>query len=143
VFFFALAIHSIFDGLSIGSETSVGGFYALLFAVGGHKILDGFALGVPMYFAKFGRAHTVFSLVFCAAMTPLGILIGKAATDGVGEQQATLARAIIISMSAGSFIFISVVELLPAGLMDGKHLVSKMLVTAIGWGVMAMLAIWV
>jgi len=143
VFFFALAIHSIFDGLSIGAETDVGAFWALLFAVGGHKLLDGFALGVPIFFAKLSRAHTIFSLVFCAAMTPVGILIGKATTDGSDERQATLARAVILSMSAGTFIFISIVELLPAGLMDGKYLLPKMAVTTLGWGIMALLALWV
>ena len=49
VFFVALAVHSIFDGMSIGTESTVAGFYGLLFAVGGHKLLDGFALGYDSF----------------------------------------------------------------------------------------------
>jgi zinc transporter 1/2/3 len=142
-FFLALSVHSVFDGLSIGSEGTVKGFYSLLFAVVGHKLLDGFALGVPLYFAKLPKGHTIFALVFCALMTPIGIVIGKAATTELEGRQAQLSRGIFLSLSAGSFVFISIVELLPAGLMDGKYLLWKMLVTSIGWGIMAMLAIWV
>ena len=76
--------------------------------------------------ADFPRRHTAFALVFCALMTPLGILIGMAATETVRGASGQLSKAVIISMSSGSFIFISLVELLPAGLSNGKHLLPKM-----------------
>ena len=143
VFFIALSVHSIFDGLSIGAEQDLNGFYALLFAVGGHKLLDGFALGVPVFFARLPRAHTIFALVFCALCTPVGIIVGMVSTEQVSGVQGSLSKAIILAMSFGSFVFISIVELLPAGLNDGKHLISKMFVTGLGWGAMVLIAIWV
>ena len=73
LFLAALALHSIFDGASIGAEDSVQGFYALLFAVASHKLLDGFALGVPVYYAKLGTVHTAVALGLSALMTPIGI----------------------------------------------------------------------
>ena len=106
-------------------------------------LLDGFALGVPVMLADFPRKHTAFALVFCALMTPLGILIGMAATETVRGASGQLSKAVIISMSSGSFIFISLVELLPAGLSNGKHLLPKMAVVFLGWGAMALLALWV
>jgi len=143
VFFFALALHSIFDGLSIGGETTMQGYWAMLFAVASHKILDGFALGTPVYFARLPKFHTIFALVFCALMTPMGIVVGMWATNNIESRGGLLSKAIILSLSTGSFIFISLVELLPAGLMDGQHLLAKMGVCAIGFACMAIVAIWV
>jgi len=143
IFFVALSIHSVFDGLSIGSATTMDGFYALLGAVVGHKALDGFALGVPVFFADLPLFHMWFALIFTALMTPMGTIIGIAATSGVAGIHGQLSKAIILSISAGSFYFISLVELLPAGLQDGKHLKFKFLVTSVGFGMMALVAIWV
>jgi zinc transporter 1/2/3 len=143
VFFFALAIHSIFDGLSVGAEMDVSGFYALLVAVAVHKGLDGFALGVPVYYAKFSTIHNVIILIFCAGMTPLGIGIGRAATSGYQGADGQLAKAIILSLSTGSFFFIGLMEMLPAGLADGKWIKLKIALVFIGWGIMALLALWV
>jgi zinc transporter ZupT len=144
IFFVALSVHSIFDGLSVGSESSLSGFYALLVAVASHKLLDGFALGVPLFFARLPLWHTVFAMVFCSAMTPLGLGIAMAITsDDVHGQRGKLAQAIMLSMSFGSFIFISLVELLPAGLADGKWLKTKFMALFIGWGIMALIALWV
>jgi len=144
LFFIALSLHSIFDGLSIGAEQEISGFYSLLIAVLGHKFFDGFALGVPVYFAKLPVQHTIFALVFTSAMTPLGIGIGWAATSaGNTSASQLLAEAIILSLSAGSFLFISLIELLPAALANGKNPWLKCAVFTLGWGLMALIALWV
>jgi zinc transporter ZupT len=41
-----VALHSIFDGLSLGAVSSRSEFYSLLIAVVSHKALDGFSLGL-------------------------------------------------------------------------------------------------
>lgn len=140
VFFFALSLHAVFDGLSLGSETTFQGFYGILAAVVSHKVFDGVALGIPVYLADMKPLHSLFALVFCAAMTPLGIAIGLIATELASGEQAMLAEAIIISLSAGSFLFISLVELLPASLHDGRYVKSKMGAFVLGWLAMVILA---
>jgi zinc transporter 1/2/3 len=81
IFYVALALHAVFDGLSIGAEQSSNGFYGILIAVLVHKGLDGFTLGIPIYYANFSRRHTIVALVFSALMTPLGTAIGMGATS--------------------------------------------------------------
>jgi len=143
IFFVALSLHSIFDGLGIGAETNLKGFYSLLVAVLGHKLLDGFALGVPLYFANLPKWQTYFALIFCACMTPLGIAVGIASTQFYEGPTGKLASAIILSLSSGSFFFISLVELIPSGMnMHGWHK-SKMAAVVIGWGLMAFIALYV
>ncbi len=134
LFFIALSIHSIFDGLGVGAADNVANFYALLTvrcsntlqhqslsflsnlmrfccyggeqAVLTHKALDGFALGVPVFMARWKFSQTAFALTFCAAMTPLGVVIGMAATDTLQGSQALLSKAVILSMSGKIFLFL-------------------------------------
>jgi zinc transporter ZupT len=75
-------------------------------------------------------------------MTPLGIGIGWAATSA-DPQHSTLASAIVVSMSAGSFLFISVLELLPAALHDGRFVAGKLAAFLAGFVAMAALAAYV
>lgn len=144
IFFIALSLHAITDGLSIGAgEEGSTGFYGILIAVIAHKALDGFALGVPLFYAKLPKLHTIFLILFCCAMTPLGIGIGIAATQSVSSKNSDLAKGIVLSISMGSFIFITLWEMLPAALNQGKHLGVKLIATFLGWGLMALLAVWV
>jgi zinc transporter ZupT len=143
IFLTALSVHSVFDGLAVGSETDTDGFLGLLIAVIIHKLLDGFALGVPIFYAKFSKLQTFLALAFCACMTPLGIGIGWVTTESQSGASALLTRAIFLSMSLGSFIYIALIELLPAGLASPKFMVQKIVVAVFGWGLMALLALWV
>eukprot|EP01098_Paradermamoeba_levis_P013993 TRINITY_DN6548_c0_g1_i2.p2 TRINITY_DN6548_c0_g1~~TRINITY_DN6548_c0_g1_i2.p2 ORF type:complete len:128 (-),score=34.01 TRINITY_DN6548_c0_g1_i2:255-638(-) len=123
------------------------GFYALLTAVCGHKLLDGIALGVPFFLAEVNLRICALAFFFCSAMTPMGIGIGMAITDQYSGSSAMLAKAIIISLSAGSFLFIALVEFLPTGFQTGSNsslvLTLKLVALIVGWGVMALIAIWV
>ena len=144
IFFVALSLHAITDGLSIGAhEEESAGTYGILIAVIAHKALDGLALGIPLYYAKLPKFHTIFAIIVCCLMTPLGIGIGIAATKTVEGGGSNLAKAITVSISLGSFIFISLWEMLPAGLNHGKKLGVKLVATLLGWGLMALLALWV
>eukprot|EP01012_Entosiphon_sulcatum_P011982 TRINITY_DN17457_c0_g1_i1.p1 TRINITY_DN17457_c0_g1~~TRINITY_DN17457_c0_g1_i1.p1 ORF type:complete len:384 (+),score=54.14 TRINITY_DN17457_c0_g1_i1:27-1154(+) len=143
LFFVALSIHSIFDGLSVGAEQELSGFYALMIALVTHKLLDGFALGVPVFYARLPLFHTLFALIFCASMTPLGIGIGWAATATMNGARATLARAIIVSISAGSFLFIAFIEMLPAAFEHERYILLKIISCFLGFGLMAIIALWV
>jgi zinc transporter ZupT len=142
IFFFALSLHAISDGLSLGAEDGGSGFYGILVAVVVHKGLDGFALGVPLFYAKLPKFHTIFAIIFCSLMTPLGVGIGLAATNSIASSQSALAQGIVLSISMGSFIFISLWEMLPAGLHQGKWLAGKLAAVFLGWGIMALLALW-
>ena len=107
-----------------------------------HKAFDGLALGVPVYLARLPPLQTWGSLIFCAAMTPLGIGIGWAATSYQGPNS-KLASAIILGMSAGSFLFISLLELLPSALHDGRLVAGKLTAFVVGFVAMAALAAYV
>lgn len=143
IFLVALSIHSILDGLGLGAEDEKSGFYGLLVAVLAHKMLDGFALGVPIYFANFSMLQSVISLVFCALMTPLGMGIGMAVATLYDTSGALLTKAIILSVTCGSFFYISLIELLPSGLCTPGWLKLKLFLAFFGWACLGFIALWV
>jgi solute carrier family 39 (zinc transporter), member 1/2/3 len=139
LFLLAISVHSVFDGLSIGSENSKWGFYGVLIAVCSHKLLDGLALGIPIYNAKFSKFQSCACLLLSSLMTPFGILTGWL----LSYSQNNLITAILLSLSLGSFIYISLIELLPAALSDQKYIHWKLLTAFLSWAFMAIIAIWV
>jgi zinc transporter ZupT len=142
IFLTALSIHSIFDGLGVGSELDADKFKNLLVAVVIHKLLDGFALGIPLYLAEIEKRNAWISLAFCAAMTPLGIGIGWAASAYMDSLANLLVRAIFLSFSMGSFIYIAFNELLPVSFESNNYLNVKLALLILSWGVMSLLALW-
>jgi zinc transporter ZupT len=145
VFFVALSLHSVLDGLSIGvdgEETEAADIAPRAIAVLGHKVFDGIALGVPVYLSGMPRWHANAAIVLAALSTPLGVALGIATSETVetGSASSYLANACILSLSAGSYLFISLMELFPATLHDGRYVQAKLGAFAVGWAAMAALA---
>ena len=80
---------------------------------------------------------------FCALMTPMGIGIGWGISASFSGASLLLAQAIIISITSGSFLFISVSELLPAALHDGRLTLLKIGTFTLGFTAMAVLAAFI
>lgn len=137
VFAAALAVHSILDGFAIGSEQSINGFYSMLIAVLSHKGFDGLVLGVPLFLGGVSLTTSVIILFISALMTPLGIGIALAVTE---TALSVLPQAIVLSISAGSFLYISIIEMLPAAIRDGRLVHIKLVAFFIGWFALAIIA---
>lgn len=143
IFILALSLHAVFDGLSLGAEQNKETFYGILAAVVGHKLFDGLAAGAAVFSSALPFRHALVLVVFCALMTPLGIIIGMVSTDAVASTQVLLASSIIVAISSGSFLFISLTELMPASLADGRLMVPKLLAFFLGYAAMIILAAFV
>lgn len=143
VFVLALSLHAVFDGLSLGAEQNLEGFYSLVIAVCAHKAFDGLAVGAAVYPANFSFLQSMLMIGVCAAMTPIGIAIGYGATAADGHKNAVLAEAIIVSLSGGSFLFISLAELLPSAIRDGRLVAVKLGAFIAGWIALVVLARYV
>jgi len=137
----ALSVHSIFDGLSLGAEKSKSGFVALVIAQLSHKAMDGLAVAVPVYLARMSNKASIFACTFAALMTPIGIGIGMAISDSTKGSSSKIAQAIIMALSSGTFLFIGLVELIPAALADRRRTKTKLLLVLIGVTGMCLLAL--
>ncbi|CAM9748580.1 unnamed protein product [Ectocarpus sp. 8 AP-2014] len=117
----ALSVHSVMEGLGVGAKTTKA--YNLLFAIGVHKGLAAYALGASLLQSGVhGKQVTLFVLAF-SAMTPLGILLG-AIIEKDGEDDS--AGAVCVALAAGTFLYVSLMEVLPPELASTENGWSKM-----------------
>ncbi len=80
-------------------------------------------------------------LVVTAAVSPIGLAIGMGILESMEQNPAglLLGQGIVFSMSAGSFLFIALLELLPSALSDGRLVHLKVAAFGIGYLAMAIL----
>jgi zinc transporter ZupT len=115
-----------------------------------HKSLAGFALGTSLL--RGGTSPTRFVVVggAFASASPCGALLSSAGAWLLGT---TTFAPVVIGLSAGTFLYVGVVELLAKELAaaavasatnsegDGDE-VAKLVLFLVGWGAMALLALW-
>lgn len=113
----AVSIHSIFEGLAIGLQTSSTAVYRLLLAVSFHKVIVTVSLGLQI--ARIKR-KLIFAIIFgivysCAA--PLGVFIGSLVASNTDD----LTVGIMQSLACGTFIYVAAFEILPEELRSPKR----------------------
>jgi zinc transporter ZupT len=97
------------------------------------------------FLANLRLAHRWAILIVTATVTPLGIAIATGISESLEENimSLNLAQGIIFSMSAGSFLFIALMELLPSSLSDGRLPFLKTALFTGGFLLMAILGAYV
>jgi zinc and cadmium transporter len=114
--FVGLSIHSLGDGLALGSAALVGqtgnldlGFLVLI-AIVAHKMPASLSLMAVLLAAGYSRSRTAALIVFFSLMAPLGavavVLLARTISGPV--------LAILLALSAGTFVHIAADDLLPA-----------------------------
>ena len=105
IIFAALSVHSLFEGLALGLATSP---LTLFVAILLHKGLESLALACEFVDASFSprKAWVVISAFAC--ITPVGIAVGLL----VGESVSEVVSGVLTGLSAGTFLYVGVVEML-------------------------------
>eukprot|EP01084_Bolivina_argentea_P267282 453661_1 len=108
VLLIGLGLHSFLAGVALGSSTAENQAIALGIAIISHKYLAAFALGVPLYKSEINLCFNIGIALLFGCLTPLGIGLGwilsKSFDGWVGD--------CFISVAAGTFIYVSVCEVL-------------------------------
>ena len=142
VFVAAMSLHGLMDGLGVGVSSDASAVSVLAVAVLAHKAFDGLAVGAAIFpAAAISVRQRWLMLLASAATTPLGVGVGMAvlgATAG-STPAVSLANAIVLALSGGSFLYIAIVEMLPAALADGHAVSAKMAAFSAGFAIMAAL----
>lgn len=134
----ALCVHSVLEGMALGSQDNMKDTEDIFIAIIAHKGLAAYALGgsVVESGADDRRFWTLIALFSSA--TPLGIFLGysvSAASHGVGG-------AALSALASGTFLYVAMMEVIPKELADGHNRVWKMLMLVLGFGAMSLLAVW-
>jgi len=114
VFFCALCIHSIFEGLAMGSALDMTILASLMVAILSHKVLEAFAFGMSIEQAHFSQVVSALFIVSYNLVTPVGIALGASVSYAAIDSNsgAVLAQAILMSIAAGSMLYISLLEII-------------------------------
>ena len=110
----ALSIHSIIEGLGIGATDDIGSLQSSFVAVAFHKGFTAFALGNGLvsngYWSdKSKRKWFYISVGTFIVVALLGIGIGWA----ISSAGSSLTTAVLTGLTAGSFIYVATLEILP------------------------------
>ncbi|CAM9241768.1 unnamed protein product [Ectocarpus sp. 12 AP-2014] len=132
----ALSVHSVMEGLGVGAEATKA--YDLLFAIGVHKGIAGYALGAALLQSGVHAKQVTLYIFAFSAMTPLGILIGAIIQQDADNDSG---GAVCVALAAGTFLYVSLMEVLPPELASTENGWSKMgslvlgflVATGVGW----------
>lgn len=111
--FIGIGIHDLTDGIALGSghhipELTPAIFAALIL----HKIPTTFSLSLLMFHGGYRKSRILLFVMAALLMIPLGVLLAEVLIPLVGSTP-QIAVGRLILYSAGTFIYISVYELLP------------------------------
>ncbi len=139
-----LSIHSIVLGVTLGAQTSLSRLTVIFAAIIAHKAFAGFALGIGYRRSGLSLRRAAPAIAVFSLMVPLGALLGAAIGDLASTRAGTWFEAAFDSIGAGTFLYIASLDILrtefePAAGDRGL----KWLLTAAGYGLMALLALWI
>ncbi|MDA8440648.1 MAG: ZIP family metal transporter [Propionibacterium sp.] len=139
VLLIVLSVESVILGPALGAQGAFAGALILFLAIVAHKGAPWVALGVG--FQRSGMTHrrAMPQLSFFAAMTPIGIVVGAVLTG----HAPLLFEVIFDSIGAGTFMYIAALDIIEMEFdREGYH-AYKWLSAAVGFAIMALLAIWI
>lgn len=115
--FFGLSVHTLFDGIALGSAASQGVGLMAFIAIFAHKVPSSVALAsILRHDGKSIRSVLLYTAAF-GLMVPIGALL-YFGLDAALEFSNFASRA--LSFSAGTFLYIAVSDLLPRVSRHGK-----------------------
>jgi zinc transporter 1/2/3 len=138
----ALSVHSLLAGLALGAEHELNTALVLFAAILAHKSAAGFALGVSLVRSRMPRARAWGLLSLFAVATPLGIAIGTGVGEVLEGRTARLLEASFLSVAAGTFAYVAIVDILRDELSSHQGRFAKWMLFTTGLVAMGVLARW-
>jgi len=108
--YLGIGFHSILDGIAIGAGTMMNLSFIIILAVTIHKFPAALALSSLLVKGKeYSKKKILLSMFIFALATPVGALVSVFIFQGVDDYVVATA----LGISAGTFLFISIGDLLP------------------------------
>ncbi|XP_005087090.1 zinc transporter ZIP2 [Mesocricetus auratus] len=138
----SLSFHSVFEGLAVGLQTTVAAAIQLCVAVLSHKGLVAFSVGLRLLKAGTGSRWATLCVLSLALMSPVGLAVGLTVAGGASGPEQGLAQAVLEGISAGTFLYVTFLEILPRELACPEAPLAKYGCVAAGFAFMALIALW-
>ncbi|XP_075580624.1 zinc transporter ZIP1 [Pelecanus crispus] len=128
----ALALHAVLEGLALGLQEAEGAVLRVCLALLLHKCVVAFSLALKLLRGRLRPPAVGACLALFAAMSPLGVGLGTAVAAGAGPRQ-QLCRGVLEGLAAGTFLYITFLEILPQELGVPQHRVPKVILLLAGF----------
>ena len=138
----ALSIHSFIVGVSMGAQQTLANVVMIFVAIAAHKSTAGFALGVSLARNHVPRRRSLRLIGLFALITPLGIVVGLLVTNALTGHGEVVFDAVFLALASGSFIYIAAFDIIRDEFLQPGPRAVKWLLTATGYGLMGVLALW-
>ncbi|XP_075301462.1 zinc transporter ZIP1 [Opisthocomus hoazin] len=128
----ALALHAVLEGLALGLQEGGAAVLRVCLALLLHKCAVAFSLGLKLLRGRLRPAAVVACLTLFAMMSPLGVGLGAAVEAGAGARQ-RLCRGVLEGLAAGTFLYVTFLEILPQELGVPQQRVPKVILLLAGF----------
>ncbi|KAK7912464.1 hypothetical protein WMY93_012675 [Mugilogobius chulae] len=134
--FLSLSLHSLFEGLAIGLQNTESKVLQICIAILVHKSIIVFSLSLKLVQSGLSGAWVAAYLIVFALMSPLGLGVGLGVMEA-DLSSGALVQAVLEGLSAGTFVYITFLEILPHELNSPGRQLLKVLFLLLGFCVMA------
>lgn len=134
----SLSLHSIFEGIAIGLQNAQTEVLQIAVAILIHKSIIAVSLSLLLMQSNVKTRWFVLSIVMFALMSPIGIAIGIGVMQ-TASPESSLVQSVLEGLAAGTFIYITFLEILPHELNSNKWRLSKVIFIVLGFSSMAAL----
>ncbi len=131
-----LSVHSVIEGIALGIEDTIEDTTTILIAIVGHKFFSAFAFGVNLAKNNVPSDKLVRFVLLFTCMTPFGIALGLTVIQNPGGPLSQIMNAI----SAGTFVYIALVEVILEEFENPKDKYWKFALLMIGTLIMTVLS---
>lgn len=131
----ALSLHSVFEGLAIGLQPDVDSVMQFFLAVGLHKAVIAFGLGLNLAQSSLSLWAIIRSNMVFALASPVGMAIGMGIEDFGHSVNESIVNGILQGLACGTFFYVTFFEVLPHELNQGGDRLLKLLAILIGFSV--------
>lgn len=132
ILIFALSLHSLLEGISIGLIADFDQLVQIAGAVTVHKTIMAFSLGIILKENNIGAKTMAKSSVLFSVTGPAGIGIGMAVFHISANLPGKLSSAILQGMANGTFLFVTFFEIFQRELAGNNDQLFKVLAIILG-----------
>uniref|UniRef100_H3DR70 Solute carrier family 39 member 1 n=1 Tax=Tetraodon nigroviridis TaxID=99883 RepID=H3DR70_TETNG len=136
--FLSLSLHSVFEGLAIGLQTTDSRVVEICIAILVHKSIIVFSLAVKLVQSALPPLWVAAYIGVFALMSPVGIAVGISVMEAQ-IAAGPLIQAVLEGLAAGTFVYITFLEILPHELNSPGKQLLKVLFILLGFSIMAAL----
>ncbi|KAH7962454.1 zinc transporter ZIP1 isoform X2 [Rhipicephalus sanguineus] len=134
----ALSFHSIFEGLSLGLQSTDQATWIMFLAISIHKFVIAFVVGFDMKASHMRTRTILIYIAVFSAMSPLGALIG-AVTKNKLEDSPVVAG--LNGVATGTLLYVTFFEVLQRDKNSQLSGVLQLLAVLLGFGIMLTLVL--